>query len=407
MKGFLFSGLMLACLVIFGQSPFIIYNDANSPLPSNKVTKLVIDDNNSKWIGTETGLAKLNSDDTWEIFDESNSDIPGNQIASIFIDGDIVWVGTQLNGMAKFEAGVWTVYNPTNSPLPDFQVKSIQKDGNDTMWIGTPSGLVKWDGADYWFVYNTTNSLLHSNNINDIYIDAENHLYIGTLNGGLSTYIDGFIDYYRTDNSLISDNTVLNIDEDIYNNKWLATSFGGLSVFTADETFLKFTPLTSDISDWSIDAVHIDNENIGVIGMSSTGLELFDNTDWTRFSTENSDIPDDYINTVTTDDEGLIWFGTDTGGLVVLNRDLVEDINTTTTIEAIIYPNPACEVLMLQTGLLNSDIQIYNLAGVLISTQKIRSNTTLLNVSDLKNGNYILHLVNNNNVVNLPFVVMH
>ncbi len=399
--------LLLSISNVNAQTAFTIYDTYNSELPADKVNRIVIDADDNKWIGTEGGLVKMNAAGEMTIFTTDNSDIPGNQITAIFIDNDDVWIGTQLSGMAKFDGITWTNYDPTNSPIPDYQVNCINKDSNDTIWIGTTSGLVKWDGADYWYVYTNTNSLLHSNNINDIYIDATDNIYIGTVNGGLSTYINGFIDYYRTDNSLISDNTVLNIDEDIYSNKWLATSFGGLSVFTPDETFLKFTPLTSDISNWSCDALTIDNDNIGLIAMSSTGLDIFDNVTWENYTTTNSPMPDDYINTVKADSENKIWMGTDTGGVVVLDRTLlisVEDINP---FNVNVYPNPSTSSSIVSTNIIDGDLQIYSLGGVLCFSEKIKSNTLFINVSDFVSGNYIIKITNNDASVSISMLVAH
>jgi len=407
MQGILIICLLLSFTIVKAQTAFTIYDTFSSDLPADKVNKIVIDGENNKWIGTESGLVKMNPAGEMTLFTTANSDIPGNQITAIFIDNDIVWIGTQLNGMAKFDGTTWTNYDPSNSSLPDYQVKCINKDSNDTLWIGTPSGLVKWDIVDYWFVYTNTNSLLHSNNINDIYIDAEDNLYIGTLNGGLSTYINGFIDYYRTDNSLISDNTILSIDEDIFNNKWLATSFGGLSVFTPDETFLKFTPLTSDIADWSIDAVTIDNDNIGLIGMSSTGLEVFDNVSWQNFTTTNSAMPDDYINTVMVDGDNKVWMGTDTGGVVVLDRTLLISVDDLNPIRANVYPNPVTSSCIITTNINEGVLQVYNLSGMLCLTQKIKSNTLFINVSDLVSGNYIIKITNSETSIGMPMLVAH
>lgn len=400
--------LLASAVAANAQSPWTIYNEDNSDLPTNQVNKIVIDAANNKWIGTENGLVVIDAAENWTIYNTDNSGIPGNEIRSIYVENDgSFWVGTFFNGLGHYNGTDWEIFTPANSPLPDYQVKAINKDANDTMWIGTPSGLIKWDGADYWFIYTTANSLLHSPHINDIYIDANNDVFIGTLNGGLSTYIDGFVDYYRTDNSLISDNTVLSIDEDIYHNKWMATSFGGLSVFTPDETFLKFTPLTSDISDWSVDAVCIDADNIGLMAMSSTGLNIFNNIDWTHYITSNSSMPDDYVNAVATDAANRIWMGTDTGGVVILDRALIENTIENNPVSLNLYPNPATNNCIVTTNFNEGAIEIYSLSGNLCLSQKIKSNTLFINVSDLQSGNYLVKMICSEGVTSSMLNIVH
>lgn len=306
------------------------------------------------------------------------------------VDGDKLFVGTYLDGMAILEGGVWTVYDPTNSPMPDYHVKCFAHDSSDTIWIGTSWGLTKWDGADYWYTYTEVNSDLLIPNINALYMDSNDVLYAGTVNGGMARYNDGNFEIFRTANSNIGDNTILSIDEDIYNNKWLATSFGALSVLTADDVFLRFTPLTSDIADWSIDAVRLDNDNIAMIGMTSTGLEVFDNLNWTQYTAENSDLPDNVIHAISIGNDNLVWIGTDNGGLAVFDKNYVEAVHTEVPSTIKIYPNPATDNVYLGNWNENVVIHCYDMLGTLKAEGTIINGVATLSVLNLPEGNYIV-----------------
>ncbi|HMU70821.1 MAG TPA: two-component regulator propeller domain-containing protein, partial [Chitinophagales bacterium] len=297
-------------------------------------------------------------------------------------------------------------YDPTNSGLPDYHIKSIAKDANDTMWIGTSWGLAKWDGADYWYTYTELNSEILVPNINALYIDSNDVVYIGTLNGGLNVYDHGVFTIYRTANSTISDNTILSIDEDIYHNKWLATSFGGLSVFTEAGDFLKFTPLTSDISDWSVDAVRLDNNNLGVIGMSATGLEIFNNISWTHYTTANSDLPDDFINALAIDSANIIWIGTEEGGLVKFDRSAVA-VNTIGQVEVLTYPNPATDNALIIGLPENLSVQIYNNQGMLCGIAEYRNGMHIVNAAKLSAGTYWIYAVDHHTTYTASLQVVH
>ena len=408
MRSFCLVIFIVICCNLYGQSPFTIYNTDNSDIPSNLVHVIFIDADQNKWIGTENGLVKIDTDNNWTIYNKDNSGLPENDIRAIFNDTEdsILYVGTYLHGFVKYDTD-WTIFDPANSPIPDYHIRTITKDLNDTIWIGSPSGFTKWDKQDFWFTYTPDNSALLSANIPDIYVGENNVKYIGTINGGVSTYDNGIMNTYKTTNSLISDNTVLGIDEDIYHNIWLATSFGGLSILTPDTTFLKFTPTTSDIVDWSLNGLVIDDNNIAAIAMTSKGLEIFDNINWTLFDETNSDLPDNFLNCVATDADNKIWIGTETQGLVVLDRQLIEAINEENSFPLIIYPNPATDHIILSGEIAGSELTIFNMEGKLISGKKLFANTEFLDLQKFTPGNYIIKIITSDGTAVKRISVIH
>lgn len=378
-------------LSLSAQTAFTIYNTTNSIFTSNLVNCIVHDEAGNMWVGTEAGLAYRSASGDWTLYTEADG-LPGNEVRALMLDGDKVFIGTYLDGMAIMEGGVFTYFDPINSPLPDYHIKCFARDSQDTIWIGTSWGLTKWDGADFWHTYTEVNSDLLVPNINAMYMDSNDILYAGTLNGGMARYNDGNFEIFRTLNSDIGDNTILSIAEDIYNNKWIATSFGSLTVLTADDVFLRFTPLTSDISDWSIDAVRLDHDNLAFIGMTSTGLELFDNVNWTQFTSENSDLPDNVIHAISIAPDNIAWIGTDNGGLVAFNKLLVENIRDDAPSAIPMYPNPATDLVYLGNWSSDAQVLCYDMQGKKQAEGKAVNGVWTISVYDLPVGNYMVQV---------------
>ena len=93
----------------FTGSEITSYNISNSPLPSNSVTELCLDNYNNLWIGTYAGgCAKFNCGDQWTTYDKNNSGLPENNVEVISVDSkDNKWFGVQFNGLTVFrEDGV-------------------------------------------------------------------------------------------------------------------------------------------------------------------------------------------------------------------------------------------------------------------------------------------------------------
>lgn len=394
-------------LTISAQSAFTIYNTTNSELPDNLVNTIYMDPAKNIWIGTQTGLVKIDTENNWIIYNNTNSGLPENDIRAVYVDDENnLWVGVYLSGLVKYDGVEWTTYTTDNSDLPDNNVEAIIKDENDTIWLGSKGGFTKWDGADFWYTYNTGNSNLKSDRITSICIDENDVKFLGTYNGGLSTYDNGVINYYKTDNSGIGDNTILSIDEDIYHNKWLATSFGGLVVVTEDLTFLNFNLATSLIPDLSVDDIVLDKNQVGVLGMATTGLVTFDDTNWTIFNTLNSEIPDDYVNAVMADSSNRIWGGTESSGFFILDRELL-GIDETNKFNLSIYPNPASDILMVNSRLEHPNIEITDFAGrkwMEINSQK---SSNLISLKNIPDGNYILTIRDHSNCSSQQLIIIH
>jgi len=74
-----------------------------------------------------------------------------------------------------------------------------------------------------------------------------------------------------------------------------------------------------------------------------------------------------------------------------------------------IFPNPAHDVLHIQCDDVweNSIVQIFDLHGRLILEQKINQKTELLNISDFKNGLYLVKITNHKNYYSKKLIVSH
>ncbi len=75
--------------------------------------------------------------------------------------------------------------------------------------------------------------------------------------------------------------------------------------------------------------------------------------------------------------------------LIITNIDKKEENNLC------IYPNPANDFISLNCNISdykNCDIKIYNLAGKLVKSEKVNQNQQKINLNDLENGVYFLHI---------------
>jgi ligand-binding sensor domain-containing protein len=187
-------GNIWACGKTGGLKDFIAKYDGNHwrqsnfteiGLPDITPYNLTIDEQGVKWIGTRTGGLVKFSEEEQRVFNEANSPLPSNAVWTVELaNGDGVWLGTS-KGLVKFNNGTWKVYDTTNSDLPDNRVVSMHVGKWGNKWIGTDNGLARLNKKQ-WKVYKKRNSGLGSNRIEAIEKDNNGNLWIGTYYGGLS-----------------------------------------------------------------------------------------------------------------------------------------------------------------------------------------------------------------------------
>jgi ligand-binding sensor domain-containing protein len=81
------------------------FNIYNSKLPSNSIIDIAIDSQNNKWIGMYSGgLAKLNSNKEFKIYDKNNTPMPFESIEHLVVDkSNNIWMAIQFYGLAKLK----------------------------------------------------------------------------------------------------------------------------------------------------------------------------------------------------------------------------------------------------------------------------------------------------------------
>jgi hypothetical protein len=155
------------------------YRIHNSKITSNSLTKIILDKNNHKWIGTfNRGLVKYDGKN-WTIYD--NGFLGDARITDLLFDKrDRLWIAYST-GLVLLDGNSWLTL--TNN-LPSNVVNSLEQDNDGNIWIGTYEGLVKYDGANFQ-VFNKSNSPLTDNNIQALTQLKNGSIAIGTSRGGI------------------------------------------------------------------------------------------------------------------------------------------------------------------------------------------------------------------------------
>jgi len=247
----------------------------NTVADSEPANCMYCDSTGALWFGTEKGIVLL-KDGTYSEYEDSEA-ISSSSINSILEDREgNIWIGTANKGLSKVSPGKFRM---TRLSIP---VNAICEDLNGNIWIGTDDGLLCYK-----------NDVLVTNSLTEI-CKGIRIRHVGLANNG-----DVLVNCYTKPAQIRYDGkNIINwsTDEGIAGNKTrvsLEISNGDLYVGTT-------TGLSIIKKDNSIKNINVSNG--------------FDN---------------EYIMCIYEDLDGLVWVGTDGGGIYILqNENIIRKLTT-------------------------------------------------------------------------------
>jgi ligand-binding sensor domain-containing protein len=285
---------------------------------------IAIDRENRIWVGSYDrvnggGVSVLDPGGTWRTYTSENSDLADDVVNVLVIDLDgNVWVGSRGLSMLSPD-GRWASYQTSRrSGYSRDHINAMAIDGSGRVWVGTMSGLneghLRVLGADgNWTSYNSRTSGLIHDTIYVLAIDDEERVWAGTA-GGLSIFApDG------TWTNAYSRPQVRALAIDAAGRVWVGTG-GGLNLVGPDGSAEIYAEKISDVITDDVRALSIDNEARVWVGTWKWGFSgpvggslRMRSTDgsWTTYTSKNSGLVSDIVESLTVDNEGYLWVGTD------------------------------------------------------------------------------------------------
>ena len=327
---------------------FTVYNpDSERPgsINSNLIYKILGDDEGNLWIGTTgSGLNFFNATTgkfvNYRHREGDRSSLSSDHITTLYLDSkERLWIGSR-NGLDMLDLSlppkdfVFQHFNSVQTPFiagwDGTMVHTIFEDKNGQLLVGSASGLFKLakdpNGKDYFA--SITNSIgLPNAPVRDVSEDSLGRLLVATGQGvygqvkGNGEMLQKFYD---------GNFSTLLVDLD--NRIWLGSN-DGLLLFenTSGDTLPKFTDRfvydsrnPASISKNIIKSLFLDSTGIIWIGTNGGGVNTFDpgrkKFRHIRNTSDPNSLSYDKIRAMYEDSNGTLWIGTEGGGVNMLNK---------------------------------------------------------------------------------------
>ena len=316
-----------------------INDDVEKALKNIEINVIRKDRTGRMWLGTNAGLFVAYNKQIQKINSAVN-------ITDIFIDKkSTAWITTADNGFYQVsEPGILFQTIPgIEAYSKKNKIQSIIEEKPGAWLIGTMFGLYRYYFATQLFEKIQPGNSTEDSKISYQFKDKNNGLWIGTAGQGIfykpaaeKEYIQ-FRYKEENENSIPSD-FIVSFAEDEYNNIWIGTYSEGRKVKSLcfyDPHAQKINRITGNVSDpkafnaSAISQIETDSEHQLWIGTWDMGLfrslltgnapEQNTFTNYTESSPGSHKISHSVVSCVKPGRNGIVWFGTISGGLNVLD----------------------------------------------------------------------------------------
>jgi hypothetical protein len=305
--------LSTAMKVAAGRVGWSHFTEENSFLPDDTVYALLPLDDGRMVIATESGAAiwqappDTDVPDRWDIFTSLNSGLPADRVLSLEGDQDEgLWFGT-TNGVAVLKDNEWQAFGPTELGLDNVQINALEQGTNGRMYAAGLGGISAWNGSS-WEVL----SGLEGEEVFDIALGGD-FLFAATNRGVFEFNLtSGELVFYS------AGGPVKDLLLDSAGSLWAATNTG-LGRLDDGEWYFYTTTNSGMPLNFVNSFLEISPGTYWIAITNATSasgsLAIFDGTQWKTYNDFDSGFSGSEPLTIAYSPDGQVWIGTRTKGI--------------------------------------------------------------------------------------------
>lgn len=302
------------------------FHEENNPysLPSNDILFIVEDQQKNLWIGTREGLCLYDREEAR--FRRIAYDGQLLRVFSFVLLNDGILFGS-IGEMYKYEYGSKQIDRlPIKRETTTYSsFINLQKLNENTIIANT-----RWFGI-YQYNLSTTElrrvDYVKESNIASLFIDSHNRIWASSYGTGLYCYQNGeLIRHFNSRNSPLTYDVILAMEEkDGY--LWLGTDGGGINLISLEDfSFEQVIQIKDNISSFPSNAIYslykdpMNNMWAGSIRDGLIGIREVHAKSFGKVPFHNPyGLSNRTVNRIFQDSDGLMWIGTDGGGVNCYN----------------------------------------------------------------------------------------
>ena len=303
------------------------------------VNSVIVDNDNIKWFSTDVGIISFDGEN-WKQHD-GNKNLPNQNLKGVIYvanpEGPELWVvtpnGATVIGLPINNQADAVTFNHGNASIQGNEVVSIAAGKNNIRWIGTNKGISalsgdKWLEPYYEMHYPTR--MFKKYQITSMITNTEgDSLYVGTAGAGVARVyrdefdgISGASVYAQWGPIDMPSDNIRSIFIAPNGVKWFGTD-EGIARHAGNDTLDNWTVYTTDdgLVDNFVQAISGDKKGNIWFG-TKAGISVFNGSSWISYTTDNGLASNNTLS-IATDKDGTVWIGTDAGITCYENEEFI------------------------------------------------------------------------------------
>ncbi len=306
------------------------------------IAKIIFDKRNNTWAATEHGLLKISGHGSKLFTEKDGLTSVRTQAVCEDYEGNI-WIGTYGGGVCMFKDESVVTYTDKDG-LSNNKIYAVINTSKNLLMSGSFSGVDVYNGRSFQKLASIKE--LNNTPVSTFFEDSRNRIWVGTENNGVFLFdqtADGLklIKKY----TLIEDvpvEQILKIVEDAQHNIWIGGYGKGIFKISPEgkeEHFGMKNQLNTD----DVMTLYADIFGNIWIGTYAHGIIKYNGTTFKEF--HKNEIPSlNIVFSISGDEKGNIYFGTQDGGLLIWDNKKFHTINIksgacSNLINAVAYQN--------------------------------------------------------------------
>jgi ligand-binding sensor domain-containing protein len=283
-----------------------VYRLRNEPLMDNQIHALAQDRTGAIWVASQTGLQQVDPQSGVAVrrFTQENSPF-SNMARAVLHAGAAqgLWLGGL--GASYFDGDKWSSYSVADG-LAGTLVRAIASDSQGRTWFGTETGLSIWNGSIFFNL--TRENGLPSDRIAALLANGDT-MWIAADGGGLFRFEQNQLQLFTPENADLPSASIAVLASEP-DGALLLGDAQGLARFAQGQA----TPIR-ELTGYAVTALATTAKGEIWVGARGDGLFYYNGSQWTE--PPGSDQPPiGTISALLVADDGSVWIGTNTGGLI-------------------------------------------------------------------------------------------
>lgn len=331
-----------------------------------------------------------------------------------------IWLSHGIDGIYYYDSQGWKLFNRANSPIQSFDHLRISCDDQNRIWIVSPSDKIVYCYHNgNWTTYNIGQIVSDAIYLRELETGPKGVVWLSLINSRFQFRILKFdgnnweiiyktgLEIVKMKYSNVYGLILATMNSNVYPPYTCIKQINGTAVTNISQ-LCSFGSISDTLDIQKGTIIDIFTEDSTLWFLTDKMLTKFNNNNVFQYNVNNSDLNNDRFWCGAKDSKGNIVIGGQKT-INILYRNVIpniinEDYLTGKDID--LFPNPSVNgIIEIKSNEQFHSYKIYDMKGVLLSENKLKSTEKYIDINNLSSGLYFIQLIGKEGIFSIKHIV--